>query len=107
MDRLYINIKTGEKKHLPQKVYEANAKKWKPAPESEVKPTEQKSAPLEIKTSDSVNFTESKTSEAQEAPEPTKESLQAEYEALSGQKPDGRWSPKKLQEKIQETKGSK
>jgi hypothetical protein len=37
-------------------------------------------------------------------PEPSKEDLQAEYEKLFGDKPDGRWNAKKLQEKIQEKK---
>lgn len=36
-----------------------------------------------------------------------KDFLKSEYEALSGEKPDGRWSEKKLAQKIQELKDNK
>lgn len=107
MDALYQHIKTGEKKRLPPKVYDAVKKQWRPIPEpkTEVKLT------TEVDQTSTVVFEPTQdldiSAEQSESAEPTKESLQAEYELLSGEKPDGRWSVKKLQEKIQETKGSK
>jgi hypothetical protein len=89
-------------------VYKVVKRNWRPVAES-------KSNPLEVKTP--VKFTP-ETSETEdhdisaETSEPadgeqTKEDLQKEYEQLTGEKPDGRWSVKKLTEKIEETKGTK
>jgi len=109
-DKLYQHIKTGEIKPLPLNVYRVVKRNWRPVPES-------KSKLLEIKTTAPINFapevTETQDHDiSAEASEPaegeqTKESLQQEYEQLTGEKPDGRWSVKKLAEKIEETKGSK
>jgi predicted phage-related endonuclease len=120
MDKLYRNKKTGEIKPLPEKVYHAVRNKWEPAPEgteyaeeylaetiSIIEHEKQSAKDPEIK--ENLNILQQVVSEdvetKEDAHEPEKESLQNEYEQLSGSKPDGRWSVKKLSEKIEELKG--
>lgn len=117
MDQLYKNVKTGEQKRLPIKVYEANRKNWKPIEEPKTEPVKD---PEPIKLTDpgeKANLEileqvtkEPLTEEIQESEDtPTEdetsiEELQAEYEKLSGEKPDGRWGVKKLTKVIEELK---
>jgi hypothetical protein len=111
MDRLYKNVKTGEVKPFPPAVYEVVKKHWvlveeyaKPSIdvlgslEHELITHEQKEEPTAIQRlilSEKGQMFSS---------EPTREQLQATYEALSGKKPDGRLSEKKLIQKIEELK---
>jgi len=108
MDILAQNIQTGELKSLPPKVFEANKNKWRRVAQKEVKQAESDNdedgllPPVITKKVDVKPTTEEQQSE-----EPSKESLQEEYEKLSGEKPDGRWSEKKLAQKIEELKDNK
>lgn len=118
-DKLYQHVRTGEIKPLPYNVYKVVQRNWRPVPESKSTTSETKSFPLEVKTDDPVKFTpenrepietpdhDTSAETSEPADGPTKEDLQQEYEQLTGEKPDGRWSVKKLTEKIEETKGTK
>lgn len=103
MDKLYRNVKTGEVKPLPIKVYQAVKKHWRPVEENVMPLTdtavETKVSPIRIDTDLDVIPSNDLT--------PAKESLQAAYETLSGAKPDKRWSEKKLIQKIEELKETK
>jgi hypothetical protein len=90
-DKLYQHVKTGEIKPLPLNVYKVVKRNWRPVSETK------KPEPIE----------ETQESTQDNSSELTKEDLQAQYESLTGNKPDGRWSIAKLQEKIEETKGTK
>lgn len=97
-DKLYRHKKTGEQKHLPEPVFKAVQKHWQLVEEQEATPEPKRPAPQEpapVVTPQAPETTD---------PEPSKEDLQTEYEKLYGDKPDGRWNVKKLQEKIQEKK---
>jgi hypothetical protein len=83
MDKLYRNVKTGEERMLPPYVAEVNKKSWTLIEET-----------AEI----------GGLSDDPDKPEPTREELTSQYEALAGGKPDGRWSNQKLAQKIQELK---
>jgi hypothetical protein len=113
MDQLYRNIKTGATKRFPPKVYDAVRTKWQPIPEPVEKPVvtdpeeKQNIQILEKITKEPLTQEiEDQTADTAETSGDTKskEQLQAEYEALAGKKPDGRWSEKKLAESIQELK---
>ncbi len=108
MDRTYRNVKTGETKTLSEAVYRlAGKKNWVLAEEQ---------APV-ILIADPVNremigdVLEAYINNATPIPTndltPSKESLQSAYETFTGEKPDGRWSEKKLIQKIEELKETK
>jgi len=109
MDKIYRNIRTGEVKPLPLNVYKAVKKNWEPVEDEETiiaryfssvaagYGEEVKQEPVET----SVTVPDPSPVEQSE---PSKESLQAEFEAIAGKKPDGRWNEKKLAEKIKELK---
>lgn len=106
MDILAQNIQTGEIKNLPPKVFEANRSKWRRIEMAA------KDEPLEVPKNNEAGLSQSpiitSVADLSSAIEnPTKDFLQSEYEALSGEKPDGRWSEKKLAQKIQELKDNK
>jgi hypothetical protein len=120
MDKLYRNTKTGETKTLPEKVYQANRSRWQPVPEVTPEPKKRPitdpdekvnleilekvtKEPLTKEIEDKTGEQSQETTDADKS----KEELQAEYEALAGKKPDGRWSEKKLAEQIQELKETK
>jgi hypothetical protein len=96
MDRLYQHVKTGEKRHLPPFVYQANKKNWKEIPEE--------SAEIE---SDTPGLSIPPVLTPVVELPASREALQAQYEALAGGKPDGRWSNQKLIQKIEELKEPK
>lgn len=117
-DKLYRNIKTGEIKPLPLSVYRVVKNRWKPVPESK--------KTLEIKREDIISddkiegikmglnaaaeairkqSEQPETQDQETSGEASKEQLQAEYEQLTGNKPDGRLSAKKLAQAIEEIKG--
>lgn len=112
MDQLYRNVKTGEIKPLPPKVYQAVKKHWEPVEEefTSVVSENVETVVLEPQLGTGSYTEPAITITAQ--PEPTletsqyypKETLQERYEQLTGQKPDGRWSEKKLIQKIKELK---
>jgi hypothetical protein len=110
MDQLYRNIKTGATKRFPPKVYDAVRTKWQPIPEPIEKPVvtdpeeKQNIQILEKITKEPLTQEIEDQTTDQSGEQPSKEQLQAEYEALAGKKPDGRWSEKKLAESIQELK---
>lgn len=107
MDKLYRNVKTGETKPLPEKVYQAVRRNWEPVEESESLVTGPEADP-EIKENLDILHqivSEESADESDPEGEPDKEALQAEYEKLSGEKPDGRWSVKRLSQEIEELKG--
>jgi hypothetical protein len=115
MDKLYRNVKTGETKPLPIKVYQAVKKHWRPVEEPIVTismvsgKTNEPEADLivSIEASEgSAEFVHAGVIENNDIT-PSKESLQSAYETLTGEKPDGRWSEKKLIQKIEELKETK
>lgn len=100
MDRLYKNVKTGEKKHLPAKVYEAVKKIWVPI-EEEIEPQSYISS--EKATEDLLKKFEKPILPVKDELTDTPNYL-AIYESLSGKPADKRWSEKKLIQKIEELK---
>lgn len=130
MDILAQNISTGEIKRLPPKVFAAVKNKWREISEPEstgdsgsvvthglIHSTGEPIPPAVVTTinsqdPDAGTISLQATSSpvvtvTEESAAASKESLQSEYESLSGQKPDGRWSEKKLAQKIEELKESK
>jgi hypothetical protein len=131
MDKLYRNVKTGETKPLPIKVYQAVKKHWRPVEEPPVtlteKAVETKVSPIKIDrdievvtsgssefvhagvlgTDTEVTFGDLAKLKGDELTPSTKEELQADFEKISGEKPDKRWSEKKLIQKIEELKETK
>lgn len=110
MDKLYRNVKTGETKPLPEKVYQAVKKHWEPVEEETVLGESPDITPPQISREDIISNEEiaeiiDETLETLPTEKVTKEGFQAQYEQLTGQKPDGRWSEKKLIQKIKELKG--
>jgi hypothetical protein len=121
MDKLYRNVKTGETKPLPEKVYQAVRKYWEPVEQSESSEAdpeitetiqvieEDKKAASDPEIKENLDIlqqivSEEYADESEPEGEPDKEALQAEYEALKGEKPDGRWSVKRLSQEIEELK---
>jgi hypothetical protein len=105
-DKFYRNIKTGERKPLPLKVYEAVKKNWVPVddvpeeyadykdPETVHIIVEEKAATSDPEIKENLDIlqqivSEESADESDPEGEPDKEALQAEYEKLSGEKPDG------------------
>lgn len=115
-DKFYRNIKTGERKPLPLKVYEAVKKNWVPAddvpeeyadykdPETVHIIVEEKAATSDPEIKENLDILQQVVEEVEAEPEGDKDALQAEYEKLSGEKPDGRWGIKKLSQEIEELK---
>jgi hypothetical protein len=105
MDILARNVKTGEVKTLPVRVFEAAKKYWVPIEEEDesidLGPADSAPATTQIQREDIIT-----TAQINQVIESElKESLPAIYERLTGKKPDGRWSEGKLTQKIEELKG--
>jgi hypothetical protein len=108
MDVIVINKKTGVQKTVPQKVYENLKHLYKLVGEAEpvveeVKKKESESVPL-VDAEPSVVIENGVETQIQLDNSEAVSGDVAEYEALTGKKPDGRWSPAKLAEKIKELK---
>ena len=101
--------RTGEEKTVPPKVYEALRHKYTLLDGEDTYVYKKKGAnqdvvPAEVKFHPPVVVQDGKEVPIQSSSDEETIDLSAEYEALSGKKPDGRWSAEKLKTKLAEIK---
>ena len=93
------NKTTGEEKEVPYKVYENLKHAWALIGEADSEPKKQSVSVPPVATGETHPENQIQVINHSDVTRDI-----AEYEKLSGKKPDGRWSPAKLAEKLAELK---
>lgn len=109
MDVRVRDKRNGEEKTIPIKVYEALRHKYTLLDGEDTyvykkKEPNQDVVPADVKFHPPVMVQDGKEVPIQSSSDEETIDLSAEYEALSGKKPDGRWSAEKLKTKLSELK---
>jgi len=109
MDVRVRDKRNGEEKTIPQKVYEALRHKYTLIDGEDTfvykkKGESQSAVPVEVKFHPPVVVENGTEVPIQSSSDKETIDAAAEYEKLSGKKPDGRWSAEKLKTKLDELK---